>query len=71
DEKELTERAYARPRFAEDLVREVALRLDAQPEITWFTVETENLESIHAHSAYAFLKKDKRRSRVGRSTGAR
>lgn len=71
DEKELTERAYERPRFAEDLVREVALRLDAHPEITWFTVETENLESIHAHSAYAFLKKDKRRSRVKRDSGAR
>jgi len=60
DEKYLTERAYARPRFAEDLVREVATRLDQKPEIIWFTVETENLESIHAHSAYAFLKREKR-----------
>ena len=70
DEKELTERAYDRPRFAEDLVREVAIRLDSHPEITWFTVETENLESIHAHSAFAFLKKDKRRSRAFRTAGA-
>ncbi len=59
DEKYLTERAYAHPRFAEDLVREVAIRLDAIPAITWYTVETENFESIHAHSAYAFLKRER------------
>lgn len=60
DEKYLTERAYENPRFAEDLVREVALRLDQQQEITWYTIETENFESIHAHSAYAFVSRDKR-----------
>ncbi|MBF0543786.1 MAG: GTP cyclohydrolase I FolE2 [Candidatus Riflebacteria bacterium] len=60
DEKFLTEKAYERPRFAEDLVREAALRLDKHKEILWYTVSSENIESIHAHSAYAFLKKDKR-----------
>lgn len=59
DEKYLTEHAYEHPRFAEDLVREVAVRLDAIPAITWYTVETENFESIHAHSAYAFLKRER------------
>ena len=60
DEKYLTERAYENPRFAEDLVREIALKLDACPEVVWYAVETENHESIHAHSAYAFYKRDKR-----------
>jgi GTP cyclohydrolase I len=60
DEKFLTEQAYENPRFAEDLVREIALKLEACPAIVWFAVETENQESIHAHSAYAFYKRDKR-----------
>ena len=55
DEKELTERAYARPRFAEDAVRSVAARLRDDPRIEWYRVETENLESIHNHSAYAMV----------------
>ncbi|HEY9069109.1 MAG TPA: GTP cyclohydrolase FolE2 [Candidatus Ozemobacteraceae bacterium] len=65
DEKYLTERAYEHPRFAEDLVREVAIRLDAISAITWYTVETENFESIHAHSAYAFLKRERAGSVIG------
>jgi len=59
DEKFLTERAYANPRFAEDIVREIALRLNRHPSITWYAIETENFESIHGHSAYAFLKREK------------
>jgi GTP cyclohydrolase I len=59
DEKFLTEKAYANPRFAEDLVREIALRLNKHKDVIWYTVETENFESIHAHSAYAFIEKDK------------
>lgn len=62
DEKWLTEQAYDRPRFAEDLVREVAQRLDALPQVSWYAVSTENLESIHAHSAFAFLKREKPRA---------
>lgn len=59
DEKFLTEQAYSRPRFTEDLVRETALKLDAIDRVTWYTVMGESIESIHAHSAYAFLKRDK------------
>ncbi|MEO8486677.1 MAG: GTP cyclohydrolase FolE2 [Betaproteobacteria bacterium] len=53
DEKYLTERAYDHPRFVEDLVRGVAARLDADPRIAGFSVEAENFESIHNHSAFA------------------
>jgi GTP cyclohydrolase I len=55
DEKWVTERAYDRPRFVEDLVREVATRLRAQRNFPRFEIEAESLESIHAHSAYARL----------------
>ncbi|MDR1545631.1 MAG: GTP cyclohydrolase FolE2 [Deltaproteobacteria bacterium] len=55
DEKIVTERAYENPRFVEDVVREVAVKLLADPNYTWFSVAAENFESIHNHSAYAFL----------------
>lgn len=57
DEKHVTERAYDHPVFVEDLVRNVALRLNAHPDITWFQVEAENQESIHNHNAYACIRK--------------
>jgi GTP cyclohydrolase FolE2 len=53
DEKYVTERAYDNPRFVEDLVRGVAARLAADERFTAYTVEAENFESIHNHSAYA------------------
>jgi GTP cyclohydrolase I len=53
DEKVLTERAYDHPRFVEDVVREVSKRLKKNGNFPWFTVEAENFESIHNHSAYA------------------
>jgi len=53
DEKYITERAYDNPKFVEDLVRDVAGRLKADPRIESFTAEAENFESIHNHSAYA------------------
>jgi GTP cyclohydrolase I len=53
DEKYVTERAYDNPRFVEDLVRGVALRLESDPRIDGFVVEAENFESIHNHSVYA------------------
>ena len=56
DEKFVTERAYERPRFVEDLVREVGTRLKADANFTRWEVEAESFESIHAHSAYATLK---------------
>jgi GTP cyclohydrolase IB len=55
DEKYVTERAYARPRFVEDLVREVGTRLLRDPTFVRFEVSAESFESIHAHSAYAKL----------------
>lgn len=53
DEKWVTERAYDNPKFVEDLVRDIALRLMRDPRVGRFTVSSENFESIHNHSAYA------------------
>jgi GTP cyclohydrolase FolE2 len=55
DEKYVTERAYENPKFAEDLVRDVALELNRQPLVRAYVVEAENFESIHNHSAFARL----------------
>jgi GTP cyclohydrolase I len=57
DEKWVTERAYENPKFVEDLVRDVALALAAEPRIGRYLVEVENFESIHAHSAYARIER--------------
>jgi len=57
DEKAVTERAYDNPVFVEDLVRNVALQLNAHPDVTWYKVEAENQESIHNHNAYACIEK--------------
>ena len=57
DEKVVTERAYENPVFVEDLVRNVALGLNAHREVTWYRVEAENFESIHNHNAYACIEK--------------
>jgi len=57
DEKFVTEHAYENPVFVEDLVRNVALKLNAHPRVTWYRVEAENFESIHNHSAYACIQK--------------
>jgi GTP cyclohydrolase I len=53
DEKYVTERAYDNPKFVEDLVRGIAARLQADPRLDGYSVEAENFESIHNHSAYA------------------
>ena len=59
DEKYVTERAYDNPKFVEDMVRDVAAMLNADDRITSYTVESENFESIHNHSAYACIQKVK------------
>src|SRR5690606_25789747 len=59
DEKYVTERAYDNPKFVEDMVRDVAVRLNADDRIAAYSVESENFESIHNHSAYALVEKDK------------
>lgn len=60
DEKHVTEQAYLNPRFVEDLVREAYLKLSSLEHIVWFSVEAENFESIHNHSAYAAVEMDRR-----------
>ena len=60
DEKWVTERAYDNPKFVEDLVRDIALRLNADDRVLAYVVESENFESIHNHSAYALIEHDKR-----------
>ncbi|MSQ19843.1 MAG: GTP cyclohydrolase I FolE2 [Betaproteobacteria bacterium] len=59
DEKFVTERAYDNPKFVEDMVRDVAAELNADDRIEWYVVESENFESIHNHSAYALIERDK------------
>jgi GTP cyclohydrolase IB len=59
DEKYVTERAYDNPKFVEDLVRDLATRLNDDPRVAAYAVEAENFESIHNHSAYARIERDK------------
>ncbi|HDQ45984.1 MAG TPA: GTP cyclohydrolase I FolE2 [bacterium] len=61
DEKSVTERAYQNPKFVEDIVRDVSSRLNADERIAWYLVESENMESIHNHDAYAAIEQDKGR----------
>ncbi|OPL16771.1 MAG: GTP cyclohydrolase FolE2 [delta proteobacterium MLS_D] len=58
DEKFVTEKAYENPMFVEDVVRSVAEKLNSDVNFTWYSVEAENLESIHNHSAYAYIESD-------------
>jgi GTP cyclohydrolase I len=60
DEKFITEKAYDNPKFVEDMVRDVAGVMNAEPRIDAYVVESENFESIHNHSAYALIERDKR-----------
>jgi GTP cyclohydrolase I len=59
DEKYVTERAYDNPKFVEDIVRDVAVRLNNEPRVRAYVVESENFESIHNHSAYALIETNK------------
>lgn len=62
DEKYVTEKAYDNPKFVEDLVRDVAAALNRDSRIDAYIVESENFESIHNHSAYALIERDKMKS---------
>jgi GTP cyclohydrolase I len=55
DEKSVTERGFANPKFVEDIVRDIAAKLNQDDNIIWFSVSAENFESIHNHSAYAHI----------------
>lgn len=57
DEKWVTEQAYLNPRFVEDVTREAALRLEENPNIRWYSVNVESIESIHNHNAFAYTEK--------------
>ncbi len=59
DEKYVTERAYDNPKFVEDMVRDIAVKFNADERIRAYAVESENFESIHNHSAYAMVERDK------------
>lgn len=60
DEKFVTEAAYENPKFVEDIIRDLALALDAEDRVTWYSINSENFESIHNHNAYAQITRDKR-----------
>ena len=65
DEKYVTERAYDNPKFVEDMVRDIAAALNMDDRICGYIVESENFESIHNHSAYALIERDKRKKEEG------
>ena len=64
DEKYVTERAYDNPKFVEDMVRDIAARLNQDERVSAYVVESENFESIHNHSAYALIERDKEQDPV-------
>jgi hypothetical protein len=62
--------AYDNPKFVEDLVRDIALRLNRDERVRAYVLESENFESIHNHSAYALVERDKDREQEGTRSGA-
>lgn len=65
------EHAYDNLKIAEDVVRDVALRLNAQPRVAAYVVDSENFESIHNHAAYAIIERDKQARSTLRRVDAR
>jgi len=59
DEKWVTERAFENPKFVEDIVRDLALALQKDTRVRWYTINSENYESIHNHNAYAQITRGK------------
>ncbi len=53
DERHVTMQAYDNPVFVEDMVRNVAVKLQADWRVAWFQVQAVNQESIHNHNAFA------------------
>jgi GTP cyclohydrolase I len=60
DEKFVTEDAFENPKFVEDIVRDLALKMETDDRIVWYSISSENFESIHNHQAYAEITRDKR-----------
>lgn len=57
DEKYVMDAAHNEPRFVEDVVRIIASKLDQIDGIHWYSVASENYESIHNHNAYAYIER--------------
>jgi len=60
DEKFVTEKAFENPKFVEDIIRDLAIRLNDDERVVQYAISSENFESIHSHNAYAELSRDKR-----------
>lgn len=60
DEKFVTEKAFENPKFVEDIIRDLAVRLNEDDRVVQYDISSENFESIHSHNAYAELSRDKR-----------
>ena len=59
DEKLVTEKAFSNPKFVEDIVRDIAVKVEGDENITWYSISVENFESIHNHNAFAYICSDK------------
>lgn len=55
DEKFVTESAFSKPLFVEDVARALAWALSRHPDVLWHEVEVESMESIHNHNAFAYI----------------
>lgn len=60
DEKHVTEKAYENPKFVEDIIRDLAVAMEDEARVDWYSISSENFESIHSHNAYAEITRDKR-----------
>jgi len=58
DEHYVTERAYERPAFVEDIAREAARVVSRWPGALRYRIEVASEESIHPHDAYAVSSRD-------------
>lgn len=59
DEKSVTEHAYMHPHFVEDSVRDLAIAMNVEPRVTWYSISVTSHESIHNHDAFASIERDK------------
>ena len=57
DEKYITEKSYENPKFVEDIVRDISIIINKNNAIKSYKVLSENIESIHNHTAYAYIER--------------
>ena len=57
DEKYITEKSYENAKFVEDIVRDISKLLKKDNNITKYKILSENIESIHNHTAYAYIER--------------